>query len=348
MNYSHTRISTFENCPLQYKYRYIERPTVTLGVTIEVFMGRRVHETLEDLYRDLGMTRLPELEALLDYYRAGWEKHWDENIRVIRKEYTPDDYREKGRRCIEDYYRRYYPFDQGRTIGIEERVRVPLGSDRVLTGFIDRLDRVGEGIYEIHDYKTSSHLPTQEEIDRDRQLALYQMDIQNRWRDVKEVILVWHYLVFDRELRSTRTPRDQEELLAEINKVIDQIEAATEYEPRESSLCDWCDFQNICPLWKHVKEVEELPVNEYKKEPGVKLVAKYAKLEEKRNEFKDELHKIEDEQGKIKEAAIEYAEKKKIAIIDGPSAQLKVDIKEEIKIPLRPRLSSREDGSGRI
>ena len=160
MRYSHSKISTFETCQLQYKYRYIDRVPVTLGAGIESFMGIRVHDALEKLYRDLRMTRLLELDELLASYQSGWENHWDDNIRVIKKEYSPDDYREKGARCIEDYYRRYYPFDQGRTIGIEERIRVELGPDRFLTGFIDRLDLTEDGIYEIHDYKTSNRLPT--------------------------------------------------------------------------------------------------------------------------------------------------------------------------------------------
>ena len=49
--YSYSRIKTFENCPLTYRYRYIDRIKVdTEGV--EAFMGSRVHESLKKLYRD--------------------------------------------------------------------------------------------------------------------------------------------------------------------------------------------------------------------------------------------------------------------------------------------------------
>jgi len=79
--------------------------------------------------------------------------------------------------------------------------------------------------------------------------------------------------------------------------------------------------------------MEELPVNEYKKDPGVTLVTKYAKFEEKKNELKEKIREIDEEQKKISEAAIEFAEKKKISLIDGPNNQLKVDIKDELKAP---------------
>jgi putative RecB family exonuclease len=221
MRYSHTRITTFENCPRKYKYQYLEKVTATLGDTIEAFMGSRVHDTLEKLYRDLMMTRLLSLEELAGYYEESWEKRWDDSIRVIRKEYTPEDYRKKGRKCVEDYYRRYHPFAQGRTIGIEERVSAALGEDRTLTGFIDRLVLLEGGTYEIHDYKTSGRLPPQEEVDNDRQLALYQLAVRTMWSDMKQVELVWHYLVFDRELRSARSPGQLEELEKEVNRLIE-------------------------------------------------------------------------------------------------------------------------------
>ena len=299
MRYSHSKISTFETCQLQYKYRYIDRLPVTLGPGIEAFMGIRVHDALEKLYRDLRMARLLELDELLASYQSGWKEHWNDNIRVVKKEYSPDDYREKGARCIEDYYRRYSPFDQGRTIGIEERIRVELGPDRFLTGFIDRLDLAGDGIYEIHDYKTSNRLPTQQQADRDRQLALYQMDIQHRWDDVKKVILVWHYLVFDREIRSVRAPSDQEKLLAKINKIIDRIESTTEFEPKEGAICNWCDFQNICPLWKHKFHLGELPPREFGKDDGLNLIDQYGAL-------LDEEQLLKEEKERVKALIIEY------------------------------------------
>jgi len=317
MKYSHSKISTFETCPLQYKYKYIDRLPVTLGAGIEAFMGIRVHEVLEKLYRDLRMTRLPELDELLVAYQSGWDKNWDDNIRVVRKEYTPNDYREKGVRCIEDYYRRYYPFDQGRTIGIEERIRVKLDPDRFLTGFIDRLDVTGDGVYEIHDYKTSNSLPTQQQADHDRQLALYQMDIQHRWDDVKEVILVWHYLVFDREIRSIRSPFEQEKLLAAVNKIIDRIESTTDFEPKQSAICNWCDYQNICPLWKHKFHLEELPPREFKEDDGIKLTDQYGAL-------LDEEALLKEEKERVKALIVEYCQTLGYEVVYGHDRKVRI------------------------
>ena len=55
-------------------------------------------------------------------------------------------------------------------------------------------------------------------MDEDRQLALYQIGVQNMWNDVCNVELVWHYVAFDKEIRSKRT----EEGLDELKKAIEE------------------------------------------------------------------------------------------------------------------------------
>ena len=52
-------------------------------------------------------------------------------------------------------------------------------------GIIDRLMLAPDGAFEVHDYKTGSKLPDQAELDKDRQLALYQIGVQKLWPDVE-------------------------------------------------------------------------------------------------------------------------------------------------------------------
>ncbi len=326
MNYSHTKISVFEQCPLKYKYQYLDRVTAKLGKTVEAFMGSRVHDALEKLYRDLKMTRLLSVEELRAFYEKEWEKLWDGSVRIIKQDYTPEEYRQKGWKCVEDYYRSYHPFDQGRTIGIEERVAVELRGDRKLAGFIDRLVVRDDGTHEVHDYKTSNHLPSQEEADGDRQLALYQIGVQNRWPDVEAVELVWHYLVFDREVRSRRTGADLEKLLLEVNRLIDEIESAREFEPRPSSLCDWCEFRDICPVWKHQYATSELPPEEFKEDDGVKLVNRYSAL-------LGEESRIKEEKERLKESLADFSASFGCEVVYGSDHKIKVKKVKRLQFP---------------
>jgi len=51
--FSHSKLQTYERCPLQYKLQYLIKLKTESETTVEAFMGSRVHDTLELLYRDL-------------------------------------------------------------------------------------------------------------------------------------------------------------------------------------------------------------------------------------------------------------------------------------------------------
>jgi putative RecB family exonuclease len=341
--YSHSQLSTYETCPHQYKLAYIDKIEVeTEG--IEAFMGSRVHDTLEVLYRDLRVTHLHSLEELLNHYREVWEKNWNEMILIVREEYSAEDYRRLGEKCITDYYNRYFPFDQGRTLGLEEYISFPLDEEGayLIRGYVDRLTLLDHSILEIHDYKTGSRLPTQDEIEKDRQLAFYQMGAEGKWKDIEEVRLIWHYLAFDNEIRSSRTPEQLKEVRKSTLELIRRIENDTQLAPREGPLCKWCDFQSLCPKRKHLVTVESLPPNEYLQEEGVSLVNHYVALKERKRILDEE---IDAELAKIEEALLAYCASEELEAVYGSDhvAKIKIEMKEKYPLKGDPRRKALDD-----
>jgi putative RecB family exonuclease len=252
--FSHSRLSSFESCPMQYRLRYIDEVDIERRETVESFLGRRVHETLQFFYERLasGM-RLSEGD-LLAHLSSSWQRNWHRNVKIVRADQSVEDYRAFAEKCLRNYYRDNAPFDRGTTVATEMAVLFSLDPSRQLQirGYIDRLVGLGPGVYEIHDYKTSRRLPTTRDIQRDRQLALYQMAVVHMLPDVREVTLVWHYLAFGRRLASSRTPEQLAALRQETAALVDRIDEATarnEFPPRVSRLCDWCDYRHACPAW---------------------------------------------------------------------------------------------------
>jgi putative RecB family exonuclease len=330
--YSHSQLSTYETCPQQYKLAYIDKIEVeTEG--IEAFMGSRVHEALEKLYKDVRVTKLNTLEELIDFYHQSWEKNWNDMVQIIRKEYSAEDYRRLGEKCITDYYTRYYPFDQGRTLGLEEYIYFPLQEEKGywIRGFIDRVTLVDSSILEIHDYKTSNRLPSQADVKSNRQLALYQMGVGGKWQGIREVRLVWHYLTFDTEIHSSRTPEQLHQLREATLELIRRIETDRQFLPKEGPLCAWCDYQGFCPKRKHLIAVGSLLPNEYLHEEGVALVNQYVELKERKRILNEEM---DAELAKIEEALYAYARKEELEAIFGSDhvAKIKVEMKEKYPI----------------
>ncbi|HVP58521.1 MAG TPA: PD-(D/E)XK nuclease family protein [bacterium] len=310
--YSHSRLETYGNCPRQYKLQYIDRVEIEEFEGIEAFLGGRVHEALEKLYKDVRMTRLPAVEEVVAYFDRAWDENWHEGVNIVRAGYTPENYRELGRKAITQYYEQHCPFDDSKIIAVEHLVFFPLdeGGTYWIRGVIDRLAQAKDGTYEIHDYKTSGRLKTQGEVDKDRQLALYHLAIERMWPDVKNVDLVWHYLVFGKELRSRRTPEELKTLRDDVMGIIRTIENDREFRPHESALCDWCAYPAFCPAKKHGMMIEDLSPNKYLEEPGVRLVNKYAEFQRKKAEVEAELDQI-------KTALVKYAREHDVEVVRG-------------------------------
>ncbi len=325
--YSPSRLETYRQCPQKFKFTYIDQVPSSLE-GIEAFMGSRVHEALYKLYTDLRFCKLTSLEDLLAYYREIWEKEWHGDIQIIRDELTPDEYRALGEKCLVDYYRRYAPFDQTRTLGLEHPVQFNLDPDGryAMKGFIDRLSQPKDGVIWIHDYKTKGFFPTQQDLDQDRQLAYYQMAVQRLWPETKEVELIWHYLIFDQEIRSRRTTDDLEALRQETIALIEEIETTTEFPVKQSALCSWCEYRAICPLFRHLYETASLPKNEYMNEEGVFLVERLAALQIEEARVKGEIEKV-------KEALLAYTQKKGVEVLFSKTHKVRVKIYENVRFP---------------
>lgn len=331
--YSNSKLTTYENCPRQYKLRYIDRVELPDGGEgIEVFLGKRVHESLEKLHKELILTKLNSLDELLKYYHSEWEKNWHKNVLIVKKGFTKHHYKTTGEEAISNYYTRHHPFNQSKTLATEQMLSFKIDG-YTIRGFIDRLSHKGKGFYEIHDYKTSGSLPSQDKLDSDRQLALYQIGIKEKFRDAKDISLIWHYLVFDKEFTSARTDAQLRDLKKEIISLIKAIEKDKRFEPTESNLCGWCEYPEYCPARKHEIKVQELPANKYLKEKGVSLVNKYAFMKAQIKELREEEAKLQMELDLIEKAAVEYARREDITNITGRDFMLRITEENGLAFP---------------
>lgn len=262
--YSHSRLSSFENCPKQFEFRYIRKiPSETEGV--EAFVGKRVHEVLERLYLFVSKGQVPGVEKVVDRYHKLWEETYDpERVRIVRENTPLSYYRQLGEDCLRGYYLKHYPFDADETLGIEKRVVFPLddAGEYRMQGIIDRISRARDGAIEIHDYKTGARVPSQRILDQDRQLALYQIGLSRTYGEDAEYRLVWHYVAKNRTCVSTRSPGDLAQLRSDTIARIDEIHSATEFPARKISLCGWCEYKERCPLWATPETLARLEAEE--------------------------------------------------------------------------------------
>ncbi|MBT6915554.1 MAG: PD-(D/E)XK nuclease family protein [Candidatus Marinimicrobia bacterium] len=248
--FSHSSLQTFKKCPAQFKIRYIDKVRKK-DEGIEAFMGKRVHEAIEFLYETVLKGQIPFVDHIVDYYREIWAEHWHNRISRVDSAMKPTDYLRTGEECIVRYYRKHQPFHQP-IKGNEVELDFFLDENKQyqMKGFIDRLDNLGNGHWEIHDYKTSKRALGQKAADNDEQLALYHFALKQKYKNVEKVDLVWHFLRHGIERRSSRT---EEQLVALSNKcqssidtIRDFIQKGGAFYPKQSMLCNWCYYWEEC------------------------------------------------------------------------------------------------------
>ncbi|MEO1935511.1 MAG: PD-(D/E)XK nuclease family protein [Myxococcales bacterium] len=251
--YSHSRLSSFENCRKQFEFRYVLK-IPSDRESIEAFVGKRVHEILERLYLFIGRGQIPSIEKVVVRYQKLWEETYDgERVRIVREGTPLSFYRQLGEQCLRSYYARHYPFDEDETLGVERRVVFPLdeAGKYEMQGIIDRISRARDGTIEVHDYKTGARVPSQKILDQDRQLALYQIGLAREYGEDVRYRLVWHYVAKNQTRISTRTPEELAALRQSTIERIDEIQAADDYPPHKTALCGWCEYKARCPLFSN-------------------------------------------------------------------------------------------------
>ena len=82
-------------CPAQFKYKYIDR-IKKKDESIEAFMGKLVHKTLEYLHNQRLAESIVSYDNLITYYSSMWDKHWHNRVAIVNKQILPIDRENKN------------------------------------------------------------------------------------------------------------------------------------------------------------------------------------------------------------------------------------------------------------
>lgn len=246
---SHSRIETFKQCGYKYKLRYVdELKTYFNGDPANpLIIGTALHTGIEK-----------DVKTAVDEYYSHYPVITDQNVEeVIKLEAIIP----KCKAILPD--------------GIYERkIECP-----EFVGFIDLLVKVGEGVYDLYDFKYSNNVKNYLESG---QLHEYKHYFERTTGEkIRDLYFMFAPKVAIR-MKKDETPEDfrkrlREELagkepqLVKVDynpeKVVDflrnakECRTATKFEKNESRLCDWCDYKEYCQTGD---DLMILPKNERK------------------------------------------------------------------------------------
>ncbi|HOY68787.1 MAG TPA: PD-(D/E)XK nuclease family protein [Candidatus Ozemobacteraceae bacterium] len=249
---SYSKMGLYENCPRAYGKLYIQRvppkpqPFFSFGTTI--------HETFENIYDPAHPIEKPSFDEVLRIF---------ENVRMKHREgYGSEEveerYRQDGIRQLKMYYERFIRNAEfGPAHSIEDYFEIPCGQYAVMTGFIDRIDRLPDGTYEILDYKTEPTMRSQEEVDRDKQLSIYYWACEDTM-GLRISKLSLFMLDHDVKIETTRTRESIKKVVEHVDEVAWRMINEKEFRPKKNKYCKSCDHLHDCPLKDEILSDENL------------------------------------------------------------------------------------------
>ncbi len=270
MRTSYSAIDTYLQCPQRYRFQEIDR--IRAPKSREAIFGTLIHSALHFMFEHNPL--YPTLDEVVGYLREHWPSREvflaETKNDFLKRAWTEDDEKiffEEGVRMLKKFYEKNAPWNYV-VVDLESRFEVVLQDEKtnethILAGIIDRIDKLPDDTYEIIDYKTGKRMPSQSSLNRDLQLSLYSLGLQNRWPHLKpeDIKLTLYFLKHGEKLTASPPPgateKTREHILKTIREIEARIRAGKPFEPMPSILCNWCGYRPLCPAWKHLYKNQE-------------------------------------------------------------------------------------------
>lgn len=245
---SFSRIDAYATCPRRFRYAYVDRLPGRPGPHLS--FGTSIHRALEAFY-DRKLPSCPTEDELLGFLYQRWDAS---GFAELPREEQIGFYRH-AQQVLRAFHRRAAP-SYRLPAATEVWFELPVDYEAVVVGSIDRVDVDDDGRFHIVDYKTNRRIKDRTRVAASLQLALYALACRHLYGTLPATVS----LDFVVPGVTITVPLEDLDLEAARRAVLDTSAAvrAESYAPTPGPLCDWCDFQPVCPAWYPAAPTEQL------------------------------------------------------------------------------------------
>ena len=260
--YSYSQINTYKSCPERYKISYLDRIRKS-DESIEAFMGNRVHEVLEWVFKER-VNKFTTFDKLTEKYDDLWLNAWHDKIYIADPRVNTDHIYTIGLRCLGNFCSAYGPMFNTPVYATELKLEFEIENYK-FRGILDRVDKTVDGKWIITDYKTSKRAKGIRAAKSDIQLGLYYIAIQQNFEEANQILTGWNFLRHNKEIylkpeevdgksdwgkfnsqMEQSTEKIKKQVVRRIKKIEKNINENHSFFPKESILCHWCYFWDEC------------------------------------------------------------------------------------------------------
>jgi DNA helicase-2/ATP-dependent DNA helicase PcrA len=212
----------------------------------QMTFGNVMHATIREFVGEVRKRGRLQIDEVIAIYEREWSSAG------FPDEYQEEEYRKAGREQLEAFHRRFTAAPP-EVLHQEKTFELPLEHNVVVTGRMDQVNRLSELEIEIVDYKTGRPRDAKKAAE-DLQLSIYALAA----REVLELApgrLVFHNLVNNETVHSTRDAKSLSATKARIAEVADRIRAG-DFLARPGFACGYCDYKPLCPAHEQLISIQ--------------------------------------------------------------------------------------------
>ncbi|MDQ3691541.1 MAG: ATP-dependent helicase [Chloroflexota bacterium] len=247
--FSYSSFSTYEACPLRYAFSYVYRiPPPSKAVAAFAF-GGTAHEAFEAFTKERRERAArgdapPTREDLERLFRERWvptgfgdrttEEAYGRRVNTLLENFWSGEVSSIGEAIKEEE-----PFN----LVIEDPAG---GASVVVSGSIDRIDRLPSGRVEVIDYKTG-RISSQKGVDESLQLSIYALACRDVLGLGTPERVTLYFTESATRLSTTRTDEQLDAARADILARAARIRSGDFAATPSTKTCQRCDYARLCP-----------------------------------------------------------------------------------------------------
>ncbi|ASN68338.1 putative ATPase [uncultured Caudovirales phage] len=236
MQYSHSRVESFKNCPYKYKSRYVDKlKTIpNQDANNALICGNTIHTGAEK-----------DLKVALEFYKSNYYIMTDLNVNeIIKFEYLIPKLKEL-------------------LVDINIYAQEYLIITKRFKGIVDLITKNDDGTVDVFDFKYSNAI---EHYMESPQLHIYKYFLEQQGFKVRKLGFIFIPKISIRQKKEEDLYQFRKRLLQELraseinllevpynpNKVIEFLDSiigineTTEYPKNPTNLCSWCEYEEYC------------------------------------------------------------------------------------------------------
>lgn len=262
--FSYSKLDTFVQCPMKYKYKYVDGNYVQSDA-VHLDLGNLLHKVLEIKHRNIIEGIPNDYTYLKEVYLKGIAEDTDKDkgnfimgVNAIKEKFGEDTFNEVNTKSNLSYkdkletFLRYLENDsigeQWKPLAVEINFNFEYEEKVILNGFIDRVDINDKGELRVVDYKSSNKLYEDKDLTTPLQMFIYALACENIYGKTPVEFMYDMILLGEKQLSCTKGYYKRG--LKKLNKILDSIfeaEKTGAYTPKATPLCHWCDYSITNP-----------------------------------------------------------------------------------------------------